>query len=228
MSSINNSGKTLSQLVKEGNLKELKKVLSNKKKGKTKSGDTQASESLEGLDRRGQNLLHQAVEANQLEIVRFLIEVHSMDPNAQDKSKWTPLHIACSMNYLDIAEYLALRVMADVKLVSIDNSMPLHYLVRHLPPPVDERKKKELTSMGTIDFRKTTSRFMRRLKIEEDEDWTYFRVLEALIGKRGKDSNINQRNKNGDTALHIAATRGNLPAVQFLVQNNANLNLTNK
>lgn len=223
--------KTLTQLVKEGNLKELKKVLS-KKKGKAKQGDLNLEQGLETVDRRGQNLLHQGVEANQLDVVRYLIEGHSMDPNVQDKSKWTPLHVACSAGNFEIAEYLVLRVMVDVNVASVDSSTPLHYFVRHLPPNTQDTKKKE-TQAGPLDFRKNTNRLMRRLKPEEDpslgmQESSYFRVLEMLLGKRGKDSNINLRNKNGDTPLHIAATRGNSLVVQFLIQHNANLNVTNK
>lgn len=223
--------KTLSTLVKEGNLKELKKVLSAKKKGKLKAGDPYADQGIDAVDRRGQNLLHQAVEANQLDIVKFLIESQSMDPNIQDKSKWTPLHIACSAGNLEIAEYLVLRVMVDVNLASVDSSTPLHYFVRHLPPLSEPSNAKKNTPSGPMDIRKSTTRLIRRAKAEEDpvfQDPVYFRILETLIGKKGKDSNINARNKNGDTPLHIAATRGNLPVCQFLIQRNANLNLTNK
>ena len=230
--------KMLALMVKEGNLKEVKKLFPKKTNSKSRPGEWTTEQATETVDRRGQNILHLAVEANQMEIVRFLIEGQSMGHNTVDKSGWTPLHIACAAGNLEMIEYLVLRVGVDVNQVSVDQSTPLHYFVRHVPPP-----QIEAGSSGTLRRQNAHERSearkslfgLRRLRSEEEltggnggQSDTYFRILGALLHQKGRDSLINAKNKNGDTPLHIAATRGSPHVLTFLIQRNANINALNK
>jgi len=208
--------KYLTQIVKEGNLKELKKQLSSKRRLKPEA----IREGIHTVDLRGQNILHKAVEANQLEIVKFLIEAQSMDPNMPDKSKWTPLHIGCAAGNLDIVDYLLMKVMVNIYVTSVDKSTPLHYFVRHLP-------QERISGQSSVK-----KKLVRRFKSDDDliapHDGLYFRTLEALSVKRGKECNIMAKNKNGDTPLHIASTRGNVHVVRFLLDHETDVNARNK
>jgi hypothetical protein len=239
--------KTLALMVKEGNLKEVKKLFP-KSSSKSRPGDWTTEQATETVDRRGQNILHLAVEANQMDIVRFLIEGQSMNPNTLDKSGWTPLHIACAAGNLEMIEYLVVRVGATANIASVDSSTPLHYFVRHVPSSegasagtITPRRQRHDGGQGVDNARKSLFG-LRRLRSEEEfgfnnassgggagggRDEAYFRVLEALIYKRGRESLVNAKNKNGDTPLHIAATRGNPLVLNFLIQRNANPNATN-
>lgn len=51
----------------------------------------------------------------------------------------------------------------------------------------------------------------------------YRRVVECLAQAR---CHLQVANKEGETALHVAAVRGNFSIVQFLVENGVNLNAT--
>jgi ankyrin repeat protein len=230
--------KMLALMVKEGNLKEVKKLFPKKSNSKSRPGEWTAEQATETVDRRGQNILHLAVEANQMEIVRFLIEGQSMGHNTVDKSGWTPLHIACAAGNLEMIEYLVLRVGVDVNLVSVDQSTPLHYFVRHVPPPQIEAGSSSTLRRHNVHDRSEARKSLfglRRLRSEEDlmggngsQSDTYFRVLGALLHQKGRESLINAKNKNGDTPLHTAATRGSPHVLTFLIQRNANINALNK
>ncbi len=251
------------QLIKEGNIKELKKLLARrgkttntKIKSKEKGEQADGLSEIEATDRRGQTVLHVAVECGDLEIVKYLIEMGAADLNAKDKSGWTALHVACSIGQLDVIDFLITRAGADVNALSIDRSTPLHYFVRHGPPEevdstatkepkerVFRKRESELRKSNTIFALKKVRSLdfdpscMAIAQYANTPEGTFFKLLEMLIargrggpgGKGGRDaSNINAKNKNGDTPLHIAAIKGHARVVSFLVQRGANVNVTNK
>ncbi|KAG8129154.1 hypothetical protein E2320_015824 [Naja naja] len=49
--------------------------------------------------------IHEAVLAGNLDCVKLLIK-YGADINQKDDEGWTPLHMACSDGYADIARYL--------------------------------------------------------------------------------------------------------------------------
>nr|GAT60799.1 ankyrin [Mycena chlorophos] len=60
-----------------------------------------------------------------LERVRHLVEVESVNPNAPDEFTYTPMHAAASYGHLDLLEYLISKG-GDVNVVDSDGDTPLY------------------------------------------------------------------------------------------------------
>ena len=66
---------------------------------------------LQGIDLNtsdydGRTALHVAAAEGQLECVRFLLEAAEVDPNPQDRWKFTPVGEANRFGHSDVADYL--------------------------------------------------------------------------------------------------------------------------
>ena len=60
---------------------------------------------LKALDFTDQNVLHDAVRANDFEMVKYLVK-QGVNINKQDEYEYTPLHLAVRLNLFDITSYL--------------------------------------------------------------------------------------------------------------------------
>ena len=80
----------------------------------------------------GITVLHNAICAGHIDIVRFLVEF-GCDVNAQDSDGWTPLHCAASCNNLEMVKFLV-----DMGLVFL----PLLYLIVKLQLKNVKKRKK--------------------------------------------------------------------------------------
>jgi len=119
------------------------------------------SHKLEVRDKHGLSPLHAAIEGNNFAAVRILlkakVDINACDRNGTDpdplfrsflicfsrsfyNTDWTALHMACHNGELDIVEILLTDPTADRDVRSLDHSTPLHYIVRHDPPPGQEER----------------------------------------------------------------------------------------
>ena len=75
--------------------------------------EEKAQECISVLNQRGYTLLHEAVEADQCDVVQVLLQ-HGVPPDIQGKGKQTPLHLAVSKGYVNCVRAL-LEGGADIK-----------------------------------------------------------------------------------------------------------------
>lgn len=95
----------LYRVCREGHLNELRDVLSHEKK---------ILDYFSVRTLRGFTLLHEAVEADQPDIVQMLL-LHGVSPNLRAKGGITPLHLACSKSLVGCVKAL-LENGADITL----------------------------------------------------------------------------------------------------------------
>lgn len=155
-------------------------------------------------------LLIVAVENQQLEIVRFLLE-NKANPNSKGLMR-TPLRVAISKNNYDIFDLL-LTFKADVNLAGTDGFSPLHSAVHNN----DERFIVRLLALGA------NPNIMTRLGQTPLMEWPYGTAAQKLI-EAGAD--VNLANRDGDTALMNAS--GGIPeTVRALLAAKADVNVSN-
>ncbi|EDL34764.1 mCG144859, partial [Mus musculus] len=78
--------------------------------------------SLDTIHPSGLAALHEAVLSGNLECVKLLVK-YGADIHQRDETGWTPLHIACSDGYPDIARYL-ISLGADRDAANDDGDLP--------------------------------------------------------------------------------------------------------
>ncbi|XP_012674005.2 protein phosphatase 1 regulatory subunit 27b [Clupea harengus] len=78
--------------------------------------------SLETIYHSGMAAIHEAVLSGNLACVKLLVE-HGADIQQQDEEGWSPLHMACSDGFPDIARYLLL-LGAHVNVENQDGDKP--------------------------------------------------------------------------------------------------------
>lgn len=72
------------------------------------------------------NCLHWAVQKENYNMVKILIEKHGFDVNSKSKLGLTPLHIACCHNNIEMVKLLVEKG-ADVNARDNDGDMPIDY-----------------------------------------------------------------------------------------------------
>ena len=136
--------------------------------------------------------------------------------------------MACHYGYLDVVDLLlnGTPYSASMDARSVDDSIPLHYFVRHNPPTVGK---------------KSTSTLRRKLNLKENSakekfasGELFFHLLLQLLaggggGEGGSSKYANVVNSNGETPLHIACGKCTSTAViQILIDHGAEVNKTTK
>jgi len=207
-------------LIKEDNVKKVKKEL-NKKKNKDLVAE---------VDRRGKTMLHIAVEQGNLELVKYFIEKQRIEVNATDRNGWTPLHAACYSAHVDVVDYLlnSPSCDCDVNLKAVDQSLPLHYMVRLDPNVLQDQYPIEV--IQNLFERKRLEKLHGKPKNMVEEQEMFWQAFLCMMQKLTTGNNVNSQNKNGDTPLHVASCKEGTPVrvIEFLLNNNAEINITNK
>lgn len=188
--------------------------------------------------------LHRAVINDYLDIVRILVE-KGADVNSKDVQGKTPLHHAASNGNVEIASYL-IEQNAILNILDNDGYAPVHLaaqknhvtFVRFLIDKgvsVDERDKYALTPLhweGNLELTKllvpggsgTYSKDIFEIWKIPTGNFDRKNVMEFLLDN---GMSINLTDDNDWTHLHWAAWMGDLNIVNYLISNNAYINIKN-
>ena len=151
--------------------------------------------------------LHKAVKTINEDAVHTLVESGS-DINAQDIHLKTPLHYAASIGRYSLLKYLV-EHGAHVHIKDKNHKTALVYAI-------------EKNHIKVIIY---LSKKANEQDLPEDDDFLFESARKGdmdYIAYAVSTQNIDKRNINGKTALHIAAEAGQFEAVAFLLRLGAN------
>eukprot|EP01095_Lingulamoeba_sp_RSL-Kostka_P016314 TRINITY_DN7945_c2_g2_i1.p1 TRINITY_DN7945_c2_g2~~TRINITY_DN7945_c2_g2_i1.p1 ORF type:complete len:382 (+),score=110.02 TRINITY_DN7945_c2_g2_i1:96-1241(+) len=179
----------LHSAVKNGSLKEVKKILKN------------PYANVDERDRYLQTPLHIAIEDKKTNIVKLLISKNA-DIRATDRNGWAPLHTACNVCDLEIIQELLNHPKINGLVKTKDGATPMHYLVKHKFQGQENNKYLELFEKliekgGEIDNQEKHGETpLHRAVMRGNEI-----AVKFLLEKKCK---VNLQNSIGETALHYA------------------------
>ena len=146
-----------------------------------------------------------AIKGSDAEVVKEFLD-NGVDVNVKDGSGSTPLHCAATESYNEIVELLIANG-ADVNAQDNGSRTPL------------DKSKRRPTVAALL--RKHGGRTGEELKAEGESD-----NLEVLKQNINDGVNIDAaKGRDGETALHRAATRGKLEAAKLLIEKGADPNI---
>jgi ankyrin repeat protein len=163
----------------------------------------------------GKTLLHVAAAGRSPEVVQLLLE-RQADVNRKDSRGNTPLHIAAQFQGVQEVIRLLLTFGADLTLQNDDGNTALLLACEYGHMAAVQLILKELRRRSTLSSAFNASNKAGRTPISfalEDE------ALLELLFEYGVD--INARNDQGNTALHLAAFHSHLDTVRLLLQRGA-------
>ncbi len=152
--------------------------------------------------------IHEAVRGGDLEKVKALLKDNSGLVDSKDDSRCaTPLNLAASLGYKDVAELL-LANKAKVNATNINGWTPLHYAARQGHKQVAElllANKAEVNAVSVIGY---TPLHLAAYEGHKD-------VAELLLANKAKD---NAKDEQGVTPLRMATAEGHKDVAELLVQ----------
>jgi ankyrin repeat protein/beta-lactamase regulating signal transducer with metallopeptidase domain len=194
-------------------------------------------------DRRGRTALHRAAYEGHADVVKLLID-RSADVNAKDKWGNTPLGLTTIYGYRDVAELLIARG-ADVNAKDEDDLTPLHWAAWHGRKNIVELLIAKEADVNSKDKDGKTpadhaikgkwpfqSKILKLLMAKGASVSTLQGIyLAAYLGDLSKiknyinqDKDVNAKDRNGKTLLHIAAMSGQKEVIEFLLSRGADVN----
>lgn len=199
-------------------------------------------------DNNGDTPLHLAVKANQLDVVRTLIN-HNATINLRGSGKSTPLHIAAKFGYEECMKAL-IENKANVNLKDADGNTPLILTVKYDQYIVTsilvrngcDLNVKNNKGFTALHYACHKARGFNTLlqagadpNVKDDENITPLimaasegleKVIKALVEAK---CDVNVANTNvGKTALHILAYKGHPDSIFDLIVGGADVNLYDK
>ncbi|XP_067132613.1 ankyrin repeat domain-containing protein 50-like [Centruroides vittatus] len=177
-------------------------------------------------------LLHQAIQKNNVDQVRELLD-SGVDPDAQDISTGKlPLIEATNKGYSNIVKAL-LIAHADVNRTNIQGTTALHVSVdaknfnKEIPQLFLERRKANYNIQDKVQ-QNTPLHILARVVVsmKHSKQETMLDLLEDMIPR----CDLNLKNKNGNTALHILAQgkRDDEDAVRIFLNRKPDINSQNQ
>ncbi|WAR21517.1 TNKS1-like protein [Mya arenaria] len=186
-------------------------------------------------DGRKSTPLHLAAGYNRTRIVQLLLQ-HGADVHAKDKGGLVPLHNACSYGHFEVTEML-LKAGANVNAMDLWQFTPLHeaasksrievcsLLLAHGADPtlVNCHSKSALDSAPTRELQERVQYEFKGHSLLEGARQTDLsrQVVDALVRK---GANLNEKNKDHLTPLHIAADKAHYDVMDVLLKHNAKVN----
>ncbi|XP_024940893.1 protein phosphatase 1 regulatory subunit 16A isoform X2 [Cephus cinctus] len=149
----------------------------------------------------GLTALHQCCIDNNEEMMKLLVEFGA-NVNAEDSEKWTPLHAAATCGHLHLVRYLIARG-ANLLAVNADGNMPYD---------ICEDEKTLDCIEGEMARRGVTQEL-----IDETRASTEVQMLRDLQKIASQGGDLEYKDHQGATPLHIAAANGYLRVVEFLL-----------
>ncbi|GAB1862199.1 Protein phosphatase 1 regulatory subunit 16A [Camponotus japonicus] len=149
----------------------------------------------------GLTALHQCCIDDNEEMMKLLIEFGA-NVNAEDSEKWTPLHAAATCGHLHLVKYLIARG-ANLLAVNADGNMPYD---------ICEDEKTLDCIEGEMARRGVTQEL-----IDETRASTEVQMLRDLQKIASLGGDLEYKDHQDATPLHIAAANGYLRVVEFLL-----------
>ncbi|CAK8698608.1 transient receptor potential cation channel subfamily A member 1-like isoform X2 [Clavelina lepadiformis] len=167
---------------------------------------------------RDDSCLHLAVQANSIEIVKFLMK-EGADINARNSSLVTPLLLACQHNAHIIVKHL-LQSGANIEMKDSDFMTPLLIASRygHL-----ETITYLLEYNADITETDKDDRTCLMWAAEENRS----DALTILLRRNKMRLMIEERDKYNNTALHLASVKGHTDTVKLLLNHRASADIKN-
>lgn len=185
---------------------------------------------IEVTDNKGRTPLHDAAEQGNTAMVKLLLDRNANI--AADKVGWTALHDAANSGWADIVKLL-LDKHADRTAVSEQGLTPLHLAARRLSPAIVRLLLE--TENPTIDAADSGGSTPLHCAIRNSSDDflpinadnSHGRSIEVITLLLDNKANLEASEKDGSTALHIAAHYGLDGLVELLLDKHAKLEATN-
>ncbi|XP_058796579.1 protein phosphatase 1 regulatory subunit 16A isoform X2 [Phymastichus coffea] len=149
----------------------------------------------------GLTALHQCCIDDNEEMMKLLVEFGA-NVNAEDSEKWTPLHAAATCGHLHLVRYLIAKG-ANLLAVNADGNMPYD---------ICEDEKTLDCIEGEMARRGVTQEL-----IDETRASTEVQMLRDLQKIASMGGELEYKDHQGATPLHIAAANGYLRVVEFLL-----------
>ncbi|XP_077542852.1 myosin phosphatase targeting subunit 75D [Haemaphysalis longicornis] len=149
----------------------------------------------------GLTALHQCCIDDSEEMMKLLIDFNA-NVNAKDSEQWTPLHAAATCGHIHLVRYLISRG-ADLLAVNADGNMP--YDICEDEPTLDYIES-EMAKRG-----------ITQEMIDETRAANEVMMLSDLKSLSDTGSDLEFRDEQGATPLHIAAANGYVSVVEFLL-----------
>jgi ankyrin repeat protein len=176
--------------------------------------------------------VYMAAEKNHIEVVRYLVEEASANPNMCNVHGVTPLYIAIEQGHIEIVRYLVGREAVNVNIANKSGCTPLHFAARFGQLEILRLLLGQATAMADVNkiseggytplhfgVMNGHMEIVRYLAVEAGASDTVHQVnpvsqLYPSIRKRYPywDDPV-----SSGTPLHSAILRGNFPMVQYLL-----------
>ena len=190
---------TVQEYIRTGNVKELKRLYKRKK------------DIVSLRNNYSQTALHIASIEGNVDVVKFLIDKKT-DINAQDRQGWTAIFCACNSDHLEIVEIL-INAGASIDIKACKYSIYSNYLTI-LTTDINNYKIVNGSSMLHYFVR------MSSQKINPTYDKIFYTIIQSKV-------DINLKNQQGETPLHMASFRGKEKSIDLLLSVSANCNIKN-
>uniref|UniRef100_A0A8C6A551 Myosin motor domain-containing protein n=1 Tax=Marmota marmota marmota TaxID=9994 RepID=A0A8C6A551_MARMA len=144
----------------------------------------------------------------------FIAEVlidRGVNINHQDEDFWTPMHIACACDNPDIVLLLVLAG-ANVLLQDVNGNIPLDYAV--------EGTESSSILLTYLDENGVDLTSLRQLKLQRP--MSMLTDVQHFLSSGG---NVNEKNDEGVTLLHMACASGYKEVVSLILEHGGDLNI---
>lgn len=172
-------------------------------------------------DNKGNNALMIAASRNSLNVVKALY-AHSKSVNETNRKGQSALMLAVQRNSEDVVEFL-IQKGCKTSIIDSEGNNLVYYLIDSYS------SKKETQFKSKLDILKANGLDLRAFQ-ENGNTWYHLAVeknsLKLLKLAAEFKQDINAKNKEGNTALHLAALKAKDDTIlKFLIENGANKKL---
>lgn len=175
-------------------------------------------------DSYGESPVHKAARGGHQNVVKYLRENWGANVRLKNSAGLTPLHLAAEKgaSHVETARYLLKHGKADPKQLTPEQETPLHLAAK---VPGDSIMCQYLVYQGA-DPSTRNKAYENPLHVAARLGHEEHVVFFATVGP--EKLNLDMRNKDDDTALHLAAKHGNVAMIEALIKGGARPNEQNK